>query len=89
MSELNIRVDDMEETVHQHVESTRDLQQMSGERLHTIELAHRSSWKSRGPTTGGWDSLLHSSEPEASLGEDPHSKVTCTFIFRISNAKNP
>jgi uncharacterized glyoxalase superfamily metalloenzyme YdcJ len=41
MSELNIRVGDMEETVHQHVESTRDWQRMSGERLHAIELAQQ------------------------------------------------
>jgi hypothetical protein len=54
---------------------------MSGERLHTIELAQSSSWRSRGPTTCGWDFLLHSSEPEASLGEDPHSEVTCIFIL--------
>jgi hypothetical protein len=41
MSELNIRVSDMEETVHQHVESTRDWRRMSGERLHAIELAQQ------------------------------------------------
>jgi hypothetical protein len=29
----------MEETMHQHVETTRDWQRMSGERLHAIELA--------------------------------------------------
>jgi hypothetical protein len=39
MSELNIRVSDMEETVHQHVESTWDWQRIFGERLHAIELA--------------------------------------------------
>jgi hypothetical protein len=31
----------MEETVQQHVESTRDWQQMSGERLHSIEWAQQ------------------------------------------------
>jgi hypothetical protein len=41
MSELNIRVGDIEETVHQHVESTRDWQLMFGERLHDIELAQQ------------------------------------------------
>jgi hypothetical protein len=37
MSELNIHVGDVEETVHQHVESTRDWQCMLSKRLHTIE----------------------------------------------------
>jgi hypothetical protein len=41
MSELNIRVSDVEEAVHQHVESTRDWQCMSGERRHTIEKAQQ------------------------------------------------
>jgi D-serine deaminase-like pyridoxal phosphate-dependent protein len=41
MSELNIRVGDMEEIVHQHIEFTQDWQQMSGERLHAIELAQQ------------------------------------------------
>jgi hypothetical protein len=31
----------MEETMHQHVEPTRDWQWMSGERLHTIELVQQ------------------------------------------------
>jgi hypothetical protein len=31
----------MEETMLQHVESTRDWQRMSGERLHAIELAQQ------------------------------------------------
>jgi uncharacterized glyoxalase superfamily metalloenzyme YdcJ len=31
----------MEETLHQHIESTRDLQRMSGERLHAIVLAQQ------------------------------------------------
>jgi hypothetical protein len=39
MSELNIRVSDMEEIVHQNVETTHDWKQMSDERLHAIELA--------------------------------------------------
>jgi hypothetical protein len=48
-----------------------------------------SSWRSRGLTICGWDIPLHSSEPEASLGEDPHSEVTCIFIFvRTAYAKN-
>ena len=37
MSELNIRVGTMEETMHQQAESTRDWQRMTGERLHTME----------------------------------------------------
>jgi hypothetical protein len=47
-----------------------------------------NNYRSRGPITAGWDSLLHGSEPEASLGEDPHFEVTCIFIFRILYAKN-
>jgi hypothetical protein len=39
MSKLNIRVGNMEETVHQHIQSTRDWQHMSDERLHAIEQA--------------------------------------------------
>ena len=41
MSELNIRVGTMEETIHQQAESTRDWQRMSGERLHAIEQAQQ------------------------------------------------
>jgi hypothetical protein len=41
MSELNIRFGGKVETVHQHVESTRNWQQMFGERLHAIELAQQ------------------------------------------------
>ena len=37
MSELNIRVGTMEETMHQQAESTRDWQRMTGERIHTME----------------------------------------------------
>jgi hypothetical protein len=41
MSELNIRVGDVEEVVHQHAESTWDWQRMSSEILHAIEQAQQ------------------------------------------------
>jgi hypothetical protein len=41
MSELNIRVGDVEEVVHQHAESIRDWKRMLGERLHIIEQAQQ------------------------------------------------
>jgi hypothetical protein len=56
MSELNIRVSDMEETVHQHVESTRDWYGCPARDFTQSSWHSSSSWRSRGPTTGGWDS---------------------------------
>jgi hypothetical protein len=61
---------------------------MSNERLHAIELAQQQQLKEQRPYYWWMGFPLHSSEPEASLGEDPHSEVTCIFIFRTSYAKN-
>jgi hypothetical protein len=41
MSELNIHIGDMEETLHQHTKSTRDWQRQFGERLHAIQQAQQ------------------------------------------------
>jgi hypothetical protein len=49
-----------------------------------------SSWRSRGLSFSGWDISLHSSEPEASLGENPTLRQFVSSIdFKTPYDKNP
>ena len=68
-----MRTTNIDESLGQHIESTQNWQQYTGERIRNLEQQQQQSHG--GPTTVGLGLIpTSSSEPEASLGEDPHER---------------
>ena len=66
LGELRVQGDNIQETLNQHIDNTQAWQRHTGERLHDMEHAVAVTAAGRVSTP------ISRSEPEVSLGEDPH-----------------
>ncbi|RLN30019.1 hypothetical protein C2845_PM05G20320 [Panicum miliaceum] len=73
LGELRVQATHIEDALHQHIENNQACQQYTGEKIHAMEQRSYNSRRSGGLITVGEGlTLTNSSEPETSLGEDPH-----------------